>query len=81
MAASKLSQSTALRIAANVFGTIFVGFGVNAIIRPHHALTFFEFVPPADTLWDKALVDSLMIIHGVRIKSHPDPRLALMSEM
>jgi hypothetical protein len=81
MAASKLSQSTALRIAANVFGTIFVGFGVNAIIRPHHALTFFEFAPAADTLSDRALVESLMVIYGVRMTSRPDPRLALMGGM
>jgi len=65
MASSRLSDASALRIASSVFATIFVGFGINAIVRPDHALTFFEFAPPAGAA-DKKLVDSLMVVYGAR---------------
>lgn len=65
MATARLSQSPSLLIAATVFATIFVGFGVNAIIRPENALEFFEFKAPAlDS--DKKVVDGLMAIYGAR---------------
>lgn len=38
---------------------------MNAILRPDHALTFFEWEAPAAAS-DKRLVNSLMIIYGVR---------------
>lgn len=65
MATSSFSQSPSLRIAASVFATIFIGFGINAIIRPGNALKFFEFEAPASIL-DKKLVDNLMVIYGAR---------------
>ena len=65
MATSSFSQSPSLRIAASVFATIFVGFGLNGILRPRNALEFFEFDPPASAA-DQKLVDSLMIIYGAR---------------
>lgn len=61
----KLSQSSSLLIAASAFATIFVGFGINAILHPEHALTFFEFEPLAAAA-DKTLIDGLMYIYGVR---------------
>lgn len=60
-----VSQLPALRLAAVAFATIFIGFGVNAIVRPDHALTFFEFEPPADPS-DHGMVNSLMAVYGVR---------------
>lgn len=65
MATSSLSQSPSLRIAASIFATIFIGFGVNAVMRPENALEFFEFEAPASAS-DKRLVGSLMIIYGAR---------------
>lgn len=65
MATSRFSRSPYLRIAAGVFGTIFLGFGINAMLRPGNALEFFEFEPPASAS-DRKLVDSLMIIYGAR---------------
>jgi len=65
MATSSFSQSPSLRIAASVFATIFVGFGVNAILRPRKALEFFEFEAPASAS-DKKVVDGLMVIYGAR---------------
>jgi hypothetical protein len=65
MASSKLSQSSALPIVASVFATIFAGFGINAILRPEHALTFFEMKPPALPA-DKNMVDALMVVYGAR---------------
>jgi hypothetical protein len=60
-----LSQSTALFIATNVFGIIFIGFGINAILRPIEALTFFEFDVPTLPA-ERKVVESLSIVYGVR---------------
>ncbi|KAF7590358.1 hypothetical protein BBP40_002961 [Aspergillus hancockii] len=57
--------STPLHIAATTFAAISIGFGVNAFIRPAHALSFFEFEPPTSPA-ERALVDSLMIVYGAR---------------
>ncbi|KAK4679812.1 hypothetical protein QC764_207380 [Podospora pseudoanserina] len=59
------SQLSALQYAAHAFATIFTGFGINAILRPQHALTFFEFAPPASAA-DAKMVDSLMAVYGAR---------------
>lgn len=62
-----ISQSPSLQLAAHVFATIFTAFGINAILRPSHALTFFEFTPPTPPAGDAAkLVDSLMAVYGAR---------------
>ncbi|PNS20439.1 hypothetical protein CAC42_5889 [Sphaceloma murrayae] len=63
--ASKLSQSSALLVIANILGTLTTGFGINAILRPDHALTFFEMAAPTGAA-DRKLVDSLMIVYGIR---------------
>lgn len=63
--ASNLSRSPLLGIAASLFATIFVGFGINAILQPQHALTFFELKPPSLPA-DRQLVDALMVIYGAR---------------
>ncbi|KAJ5851628.1 uncharacterized protein N7529_011013 [Penicillium soppii] len=60
-----LSQSVGLRLASSAIATTCIAFGVNAILRPDHALTFFEFRPPS-AREDKLIVDSLMAIYGVR---------------
>ena len=65
MSTTRFSQSPYLLIASSVFGTIWFGFGLNAIIRPQNALTFFEFEVPASAP-DRKLVDSLMIVYGAR---------------
>lgn len=65
MATSSFSQWPSLRIAASVFATLFIGFGINGIIRPENALEFFELEAPAAAS-DKKLVDSLMVIYGAR---------------
>lgn len=62
---SKTINMSILRLLSTLFGTIFIGFGINAILRPAHALTFFELAPPS-SLADRALVDSLMIVYGAR---------------
>ncbi|KAK4640070.1 hypothetical protein QC761_603710 [Podospora bellae-mahoneyi] len=59
------SQLAALPIAANAFATLFVGFGINAILRPEHALTFFEWTLPAN-IADAETVSSLTAVYGVR---------------
>lgn len=59
------STSTILGLAANVFGATFVAFGINAILRPEHALSFFHFAD-LRTPGDQKLIDYLMIVYGVR---------------
>jgi hypothetical protein len=59
------SQLPALRVAAYAFATIFTGFGINAMLRPTHALTFFEFNAPVAAA-DREMVDSLMAVYGAR---------------
>lgn len=60
-----LSQSHYLTLAATTFATIFTGFGINAILRPSNALTFFELSPPSSTA-DQNFVEALMIVYGAR---------------
>jgi hypothetical protein len=65
MATTRLSQSSSLLLAASAFATIFLGFGINAILRPENALTFFEFPYPTSAS-DAKLIDALMIVYGAR---------------
>lgn len=65
MANSRFSQSPYFRIIASVFATIFLGFGINGILRPRNALEIFEFESPASAS-DQKLVDSLMVLYGAR---------------
>lgn len=60
-----LSESPLLRIAGSVFGTIAVGFGLNAIYRPENALSFFELDYPT-TVTEQSLVDKLLVVYGIR---------------
>ncbi|KAL4784873.1 hypothetical protein BJX76DRAFT_356610 [Aspergillus varians] len=60
-----ISQHPGLRIASNAFALIAVGFGVNALLRPEHALTFFEWEMPA-TLPERQLVEGLLYVYGIR---------------
>lgn len=60
-----VSSSPYLLVAATLFATIFVGFGLNGIFRPRSAFEVFEFDFPA-TPADQKLVNSLMVLYGVR---------------
>ncbi|KAJ9633422.1 uncharacterized protein PV06_06782 [Exophiala oligosperma] len=60
-----LSTHFALPYISYAFGTIFLGFGINAIVRPAHGLTFFEMSPPKDPASAK-VVNALMVVYGVR---------------
>jgi hypothetical protein len=62
---AKLSQSPWLRILAAIFATIWLGFGINALIRPRNAFEVFEFPLPASVA-DQKVIDGLMIIYGAR---------------
>lgn len=62
---ARLNNDSALFVAANVFGTIFIGFGVNAIVRPQNALSFFEMDMPTRAS-DRALVEALLMVYGAR---------------
>jgi hypothetical protein len=58
-----ISTSPYLKIFAGIFATIYVGMGINAMVRPESGLAIWEFPAPAV---DKKLVDNLIIVYGVR---------------
>eukprot|EP01117_Protostelium_nocturnum_P003364 TRINITY_DN14353_c0_g1_i1.p1 TRINITY_DN14353_c0_g1~~TRINITY_DN14353_c0_g1_i1.p1 ORF type:complete len:131 (-),score=39.29 TRINITY_DN14353_c0_g1_i1:104-496(-) len=60
-----LSHSKFLNWIATASGTIFLGFGINALFRPRSALEMFEWSPPTLAA-DQKLVDNLMVIYGAR---------------
>ncbi|KAF2468515.1 putative integral membrane protein [Lindgomyces ingoldianus] len=61
------TRASALCTASTVFATIFVGFGINAILRPAHALTFFELVmSPSISAADQNLIEAMTVIYGAR---------------
>lgn len=60
-----VSKSPILQLAAHAIATLFVGFGVNAIVRPTNALTFFEWEAPA-TKADADVLNGLLAVYGVR---------------
>jgi hypothetical protein len=59
------SHTHILTIAAGTVGTIFIGFGLNGMLRPKQALSFFKFDPPT-LLQDKKVVKALVIIESSR---------------
>ncbi len=59
------SNISALKLIAHAVGALFVGFGINAIINPVSALSFFEFTHPAGPA-DVQLVNDLLAVYGVR---------------
>lgn len=60
-----LSNSRYLSGLASIFGTIFIAGGFNAIFRPTNALELFE-LNAAAAVSDQSLIDSMMLIYGVR---------------
>ncbi|TVY84212.1 hypothetical protein LSUE1_G001106 [Lachnellula suecica] len=60
-----LSHSRNLLTATSIFGTIFIAGGLNAIFRPGPALEFFD-LNAAAAVSDQSLVDTLMLVYGVR---------------
>lgn len=55
----------ALRNISLIAATITTGFGINAFLRPAHALTFFEFTLPTVST-DKKTIEALMMVYAVR---------------
>lgn len=60
-----LSQSKSLKITATAIATTCIAFGINAILRPDHALTFFEWEAPTSPT-EKRVVDDLLAVYGIR---------------
>ena len=58
---------SALHLVAHGFATIFVGFGINAVLNPTSALSFFELgLSSSAAAADARLVHSLLAVYGVR---------------
>ncbi|RDW79334.1 DUF4267 domain-containing protein [Aspergillus mulundensis] len=60
-----VSQHPALSVAAKAFALIGIGFGLNALLRPAHALSFFEWEMPTSPA-ERQLVEALLYVYGVR---------------
>ncbi|KXS99607.1 hypothetical protein AC578_9940 [Pseudocercospora eumusae] len=60
-----ISSSPILRYISLAFATIFVGFGINAMLNPTSALTFFELSYPIPPDQQK-LVNALLLVYGAR---------------
>lgn len=60
-----MSTSPVSSLIAATLGTISVSFGINAILRPEHALSFFEFDYPTIEA-QQNLVNNLLIVYGIR---------------
>jgi len=52
-------------VAANLIATLWVAAGLNAVLRPVIALSYFEFPYPTGAE-DAALVNNLLAVYGVR---------------
>lgn len=62
-----LSQSNSLRYIAGGFGTICIGFGINALVNPISALSFFELaVSHTISANDQKVFDVLMVVYAIR---------------
>lgn len=61
-----ISAHPALRIAASIFGTIFLGFGFNYTLRPRESFSTFGFSASPTTLADQQLMDSIIVLYGVK---------------
>ncbi len=62
-----LSHSPLLTSLSSLFATIFVAFGINAIIRPEHALSFFELYTSSSTPSETfVIINALMVVYGIR---------------
>ena len=62
---ARVSQSAYLRFAAYAIGAMCVLAGVDALVRPHHALSLFHLDAPA-TAGEQRLAGALMAVVGVR---------------
>ncbi|KAK5059876.1 hypothetical protein LTR84_009759 [Exophiala bonariae] len=65
MSSKDPAHSHTFIIAAAAIGTIFIGFGLNGMLRPEQALSFFGFDPPA-LLQDKKVVNALVVVESAR---------------
>lgn len=61
-----ISNSLPVLVVANLFAAMCVGFGINAILRPDHGVSFFELAPPTVDGPEKTLFNSLMAVYGAR---------------
>jgi hypothetical protein len=71
MSSTPLSSSPKLIYAALTIGTIFLFFGINAILRPSTAITFFANFPPTSTTTsastsERTKVHTLLTAEGIR---------------
>jgi hypothetical protein len=61
-----LSHSRFLLAWACLIGCIAIGFGINGILRPENALTWFELYFPEKSQFDEEFLNLIMPIYGAR---------------
>ncbi|KAL2809152.1 hypothetical protein BJX63DRAFT_406708 [Aspergillus granulosus] len=60
-----LSQNPLVHFGATASGTVAILFGINALFRPAHALSFFELDYPT-TAAEQSIINNLMYVYGAR---------------
>lgn len=65
MASSRFSESNGFRITSAALGTVCLGIGIHAILRPRETLALVEFDSLASTT-DERLINSLLPMLGFR---------------
>jgi hypothetical protein len=60
-----ISHSPALTLLSTLFGTIFLGFGLNYAFRPRAAFAVFEFPYPTNPV-DQKVIDSFCVLYGAK---------------
>ncbi|CAO1638119.1 unnamed protein product [Parajaminaea phylloscopi] len=60
-----ISRSPIISLAAAFFGTVFIGFGVNYILRPYDAFGTFG-LPYVSNAADQTIIDSFCKLFGVK---------------
>lgn len=65
MVTRNAQPSTGLLLLASILAIIPIGFGINAVLNPESALSFFELEYPILPA-QQQLVDALLVIYGAR---------------
>ncbi|KAF2211734.1 hypothetical protein CERZMDRAFT_98167 [Cercospora zeae-maydis SCOH1-5] len=60
-----ISQSNWIRYVCGAFGTIFIGFGINCLVNPVLALSFFE-LPYSAVPEQRMFADAMLMAYGYR---------------
>ncbi|KAK5958478.1 hypothetical protein OHC33_000321 [Knufia fluminis] len=64
-----MARAPILTLLSSIFATTFIAFGINAMLNPSSALSFFNWeypVPTHNPNPNKRIIDGMLLIYGVR---------------